>query len=79
MIFLQKVKYLNNYKIQVTFENNETKIVDLKKYLEKNQHPQAKKLLNINNFKKVKVDCHSLTWKNINFYINPDYIYNISY
>ena len=54
-----KVEPLEDYKLLLTFENNEKKIKDMKPYLEKGVF---KKLQNVEVFKNVKIKYGTVCW-----------------
>ena len=68
------VKVLNNYELEITFENNEKRRFDVKPYF---KFKQFEKLKDINMFKTVKIAGLSIEWKN-GVYICPDELYNNS-
>ena len=67
-----EVKPLENYILQVTFENGESGVFDVKPYL---QHIQFKDLKNKELFKTVKIAGLSISWDN-GADICPDELYN---
>ena len=67
-----EVKPLENYTLQVTFENGESGVFDVKPYL---QHIQFKDLKNEELFKTVKIAGLSISWDN-GADICPDELYN---
>ena len=73
MHFVKKAKYIEEYKIQMTFEDKKTKIVDLKNYLD---GEIFEPLNDINYFKNFKVALNTITWKN-GADISPDFLYEI--
>lgn len=68
------VKVLNNYELEITFNNNEKKIFDVKPYLKFKQFEQLK---DIKMFNTVKVAGLSIEWEN-GADICPDELYNNS-
>ena len=70
-----KVKALENYILEVKFNNGEVKKFDVKPYLE---HPAFKELKNINCFKTAKISGLSIAWDN-GADICPDELYNKSF
>lgn len=53
---------LDNYKLQITF-NDETKtIVDFEPFLKKSQHPAIKKYLDKSNFQQFKIVDGNINW-----------------
>lgn len=67
-----EVKPLENYKLQITFDNGETGIFDVKPYLE---YIQFKDLKNEELFKTVKIAGLSIEWDN-GVDICPDELFN---
>ena len=59
MIRIKEVKPLDDYKLLITFENNEKKIKDMKPYLEKGVFS---KLKNKDFFNKVKIAYGTICW-----------------
>ena len=74
---LQEVKPIDNYKLILTFENNEVKIFDMIPYLDKGIFQELK---DENLFKAVKVSFDSIEWPN-EADIDPETLYedSISY
>lgn len=68
------VKPLSNFEIEVTFENGEKKVFDVKPYF---KYSIFKKLQENDNFKKVKVSGLSIEWEN-GADICPDELYKLS-
>lgn len=75
MHFVKAVNYLSDYKLQVTFENNVIKLVDLKTHLD---GEIFEPLLNIDYFKTVSVnsDIDTIVWDNEADF-SPDFLYEI--
>lgn len=75
MHFVKSVKYIDGYKLAITFENNITKIVDLDGHLEKGIF---KPLKDISYFKTVRVDedLDTIVWDN-GADISPNFLYEI--
>jgi len=55
------VKPLNDYSLNLIFENGETKRFDMKPYLETGQFKQLK---DISVFKKVRISFDTIEWEN---------------
>lgn len=68
------VKILDNYEIEILFDNQEKRIFDVKPYF---KFKIFKELEDIEKFKKVKVSGLSIEWKN-GADICPDELYNNS-
>lgn len=79
MIFLRPkaidVKPLNDYILEITFDNGEKKQFDVKPYME---FKLFKELKDIKKFQSVKVAGLSIEWEN-GADICPDELYNNSY
>lgn len=56
---IKKAKMLEDYKILILFENNETRLFDIKPYL---NYPIFKPLQDINNFKDYKMVDGTIEW-----------------
>ena len=68
------VKVLNNYELEILFDNNERKIFDVKPYF---KFEIFKELKDSKKFKKVKIAGLSIEWEN-GADICPDELYNNS-
>ncbi len=68
------VKPLDNFKLKLIFENQETKIFDMKEFLEIGLFKQLKNEI---EFKKVKVCFDSIQWEN-GLDIDPEILYEKS-
>lgn len=68
------VKILDNYEIEILFDNQEKRIFDVKPYF---KFKIFKELEDIEKFKKVKVSGLSIEWEN-GADICPDELYNNS-
>jgi len=71
---VKKVKPLNDYNLELTFENNEIKIFDVKPYLDTGLF---KTLKNKNLFKLVKVSYDTIEWPN-KIDLDPEVLYEKS-
>ena len=72
---VNKVKALDDYKLEIVFENKETKIFDVKPYLDKGLF---KKLKDKNLFKRVKVSYDSIEWQE-GIDLDPEVLYKRGY
>lgn len=75
MIRTKEVKPLEDYKLLITFENNEKRIKDMKPYLEKGVFS---KLKDKEFFNKVKIAYGTITWDD-ELDLCADSIYKSSY
>ena len=70
---VKKVEYIKDYKLKLTFRNKDVKVVDLEKEL---WGPMFEPLKDIEYFKKVKTDGHTIVWPNeVDFC--PDVLYEM--
>ena len=69
-----EVKILDNYELEILFDNSERSIFDVKPYF---KFELFKKLQDKNEFKKVRVEGLSIQWNN-GADICPDELYNNS-
>jgi hypothetical protein len=75
MHFIKDVKYIECYKLMITFDNDKKKIIDLDGHLE---NGIFKALKDLSYFKTVRVDheLDTIVWDN-GADISPDFLYNI--
>ena len=71
---VNKVKALDDYKLELTFENKETRIFDVKPYLDTGLF---KKLKDKNYFKMVKVSFDTIEWPE-GIDLDPEVLYEKS-
>lgn len=69
-----EVKPLDDYKLELTFENREIRIFDMKPYLDKGIY---KELKDESKFKSVRVSFDSIEWCN-QADIDPEFLYETS-
>lgn len=76
MIRIKKVVYLHDYQLALTFTDQKTKIVDLRKYKDKGPETVFYPFRDIEFFKSVKVDKHTgtIVWPN-GVDLCPDVLY----
>jgi hypothetical protein len=71
---ISKAEYLDNYRIKLTFNNGETKTVDLQNEFNGKVYEP---LLQIDYFKKFQLKYNTIEWENGADYA-PEYLYAIS-
>ena len=74
-----KAEYIGEYKIMVYFEDGQTRLIDLKDFLESTPVKLAKRFLDLNLFRQFRVDDGTLCWGDNEMDINPMNIYNGKY
>jgi hypothetical protein len=72
---IEKAKYISEYKIEVTFKDGLVKLIDLKPFLSQSKHHLVKKFLDIELFKKFRIEHGALAWGDNEFDISPISIY----
>ncbi len=75
---INKVEYLDEFKLLLTFNDKKTKVVDLKKYSKEGPETVFYPFRDLEFFKSVKVDKHSgtIVWPN-GVDLCPDVLYKI--
>src|ERR1700722_5533353 len=68
---IKKVEYIKDYKLKLTFRNDDVKIVDLEQEL---WGPMFKPLKDIEYFQQVKTDSYTIIWPN-GLDLCPDTLY----
>lgn len=68
-------KYVNEYKILLTFNDQKRKVVDFDKLLNHFEGPIFQPLKNIEYFKKFKISLDTITWPN-EADVCPDTLYD---
>jgi hypothetical protein len=66
-------KYIEGYKVLLTFNDGKTQIVNFEKLLKSERNPDYQKYLDIETFKTFKIDGGNIVWGE-----NWDYIFPIS-
>ncbi len=61
LIWITKANYLNEYKIELEFNNQKKGVVNLKPYLDKKIYEPLK---NLSNFKKFQLNSWTIEWEN---------------
>jgi hypothetical protein len=54
--------YIDNYKLEVTFNDDKKKVVDFGTFLNTHSHPQYNKYKKPENFKKFKIENGNIAW-----------------
>ena len=62
--YVIKAKYVKDYKIEITFEDKKTGIVDLKETIFNDKRPIFQELKDKNKFSQIKVAMDSIAWQN---------------
>lgn len=73
---VHKAEYLEEYKILLTFENKQRKVVDFQEALDNFEGPIFKPLKNLEYFKNFNVSIGTVVWPN-DADVSPDYLYQV--
>ena len=61
-ISVSSAAYINNYKLEVVFNDNKKRVVDFGNFLNTHSHPQFNKYKKQENFKKFKIENGNMVW-----------------
>ena len=61
-IILKNVEYIDNYLLKIEFFDGKENKIDFKEFLLSSNHPSVKKYLDINKFKKFKIQNGNINW-----------------
>jgi hypothetical protein len=73
---VQKAEYLEGYKILLTFENEQKKIVDFQEALDNFEGTIFKPLKDLEYFKSFNVSIGTVVWPN-DADVSPEYLYEV--
>lgn len=62
LIKIEKAVYLNDYRLELLFNDGKIIIVNLDEFLKKSANPKTRKYLNKNFFRKFKIELGDLVW-----------------
>lgn len=62
LIKIEKAVYLNNYRLEVSFNDGTMQVIDLNEFLTRSSNPKTRKYLNKNFFRKFKIVLGDLVW-----------------
>jgi hypothetical protein len=61
-ITIEKVDYLGDYRLKLSFNDNTNQIISFYPFLNNSLNPFIRRYLDINEFKKFKLDAGDLEW-----------------
>lgn len=64
MIFVTDAYYVDGYKLHLAFNNQKQGVVDLADVLKQDHRPIFNELMDMNQFKKFRVDADTVVWDN---------------
>jgi hypothetical protein len=62
VISVKEAKYIDEYKLEIVFNDNKKKILDFGDFLATHSHPQFNKYKNPENFKRFKIENGNVVW-----------------
>ena len=76
MIWIEKAKYLDEYKLSVQFNDGKVGTIDLENVILKDKRSIFKNLQKVDKFKKFKVDMDTIVWDN-GLDLAPEFLYDL--
>lgn len=76
MIWVKDVKYFKDHKINISFNDGKSGIIDLADIIFKDSRNVFKDLRNIDQFKKMKLDMDTVVWSN-GADLAPEFLYEL--
>ena len=74
MHYVTNAKYLKDYKIEVTYNDRKSGVIDLEKIICNDKREIFQELRNLAKFKQIKVDADTVTWSN-GLDLAPEFLY----
>ena len=62
VLSIMNAEYIKGYKIKLTFSDNKEKTINFEPFLNRSRNPMTRKYLDINEFKKFKLEYGDLIW-----------------
>ena len=75
MVYVVEAKYIQDYKIQVRFNDQKEGIVDLKEIITQDPRAVFHELTDLNLFKNFRVDMDTVVWEN-GLDLAPEFLYD---
>ena len=76
MHYVTEAKYIKDYKISITFENNESGVIDLEEVILQDKRPIFQELKDKAKFGKIKVDIDTVVWSN-GLDLAPEFLHDL--
>jgi hypothetical protein len=76
MIEISKAKQVDDYQIELVFNNKKKGVVDLKNTIFTDHREIFKELKDLNKFKKFKIEFDTLSWEN-GLDLAPEFLYDL--
>jgi len=75
MVWIKEAKYVEDYKIHVTFNNGESGVIDLKEVIYNDKRSLFRELVDIMKFRQFEVDFDTIVWGN-GLDLAPEFLYD---
>ena len=75
MVWIKEAEYIEDYKIHVTFNTDESGIIDLKEVIFNDKRPVFRELVDNTKFRQFEVDFDTIVWKN-GLDLAPEFLYD---
>jgi len=76
MHYVTEAKYIKDYKISITFENNESGVIDLEEVILQDKRPIFQELKDKEKFGKIRVDIDTVAWSN-GLDLAPEFLHDL--
>ena len=76
MHYVTKAKYIEDYKIEILFNDKKSGIVDLKKTIFEDHRPIFRELQDQTKFSQIRVAMDTVVWKN-GLDLDPEFLYKM--
>jgi hypothetical protein len=75
MVWIKEAEYVEDYKINVTFNNGENGIIDLKEVICNDKRAIFRELVDVVKFRQFRVDFDTIVWRN-GLDLSPEFLYD---
>jgi len=75
-IYIEKANYINDYTVQLNFNDGSIRNIDFGYFLKTRPHPQHNKYLKYSNFRKFRINSGNIVWgknRDLEFDLYPLY------
>jgi hypothetical protein len=76
MNYVIDASYVKDYQIHLVFNDKKSGIIDLQKIIQSDHRPIFKELINLEKFKKFKVDMDTIVWRN-GLDLAPEFLHDL--
>ncbi len=75
MVWIKKAEYIEEYKIHIAFNSDESGIIDLEEVILSDKRQIFRELVDINKFRQFNIDFDTIVWEN-GLDLAPEFLYN---